>query len=228
MLINPTVTTPTNDQTNPFDDKDTLRVCDHCLYLLENRKEMQDSQSHRPPITVYYDKIQELKKSIEPDIPMYTKMIASLIDGDSIFTLADASALRGKIGLAAEKIDSYSKAILLLPCAQGSREEALKKSVRLACVKYIKEEMLSLNPLPAEEEIRERQRRRKMNAEQRIERERRLMEQAMERYELTGSTSDGRHGTTTTDRNFASGVSNSLRLFILSYCGRVVFDGMMS
>lgn len=208
LLINPTVTTPTNDPTNPFDDKDTLRVCDHCLYLLENRKEMQDSQSHRPTITIYYDKIQELKKSIEPDIPMYMKMIASLCDGDSVFTLADASALRGKIGFVAEKIDSYSKAILTLPCASGSREEALKKSVRLACVKYIKDEMLSLDPLPAEEEIQDRQRRRKMNAEQRIERERRLMQQAMEKYELpAGVTNDRSTGTTPIDRSFASGVS---------------------
>lgn len=209
-MVNPTVTTPTAEQTNAFDEKDSLRICDHCLHLLENRKEMQDSQSHRPTISIYYNKIQELKKSIAPDIPMYIKMIASLYDGDSIFTLADASALRGKIGIVAEKIDAYSKAILNLPCQLGSREEALKKSVRLAAVKYIKDEMLSLDPLPPENEIKERQQRRKMETEQRIERERRLMQESMEKYELigvSGITNDGRIGTVTSnDRNFASGV----------------------
>lgn len=215
-MVNPTVSSPNgnNDQTNVFDENDSLRICDHCLHLLENRKEMQDSQSHRPTISIYYDKIQELKKLILPDIPMYTKMIASLYDGDSIFTLADASALRGKIGLIAEKIDAYSKAILNLPCQSGSREEALKKSVRLAAVKYIKDELLSLDPLPPENEIKERQQRRKMETEQRIERERRLMQESMEKYELIGSggggsgTNDGRMGTmmTSNDKKFASGV----------------------
>lgn len=174
---------------------------------------MQDIQSYRPPITMYYDKIQQLKKDISPDTATYKKMINSLYDGDSIFTLADASALRAKIGHVAEKIDAYSKAILTLEFQRGSREEALKKSVRLACIQYIKDEMLSLDPLPLESEIMERQEKRKRETEQRIERERRL---AMERWEkeaaiansnINDSFSDSQMTHTKTGNSSASGVS---------------------
>ncbi|KAJ6638304.1 Rabenosyn-5, partial [Pseudolycoriella hygida] len=147
-LVNPTVSTPSEQY--EFHEDDSLRICEHCLSLLENRKDMQDSQLYRPPITVYYEKIVQLKKDIAPDLVMYSKIISSLFGGDSIFTLADASALRGKIGLVAEKIDALSKHILSLDYAHGSREESLKKSIRLACIKYIKDEMLALEALPQE------------------------------------------------------------------------------
>lgn len=164
---------------------------------------MQDSRTCRPPITLYYDRIKEIEKEIAPDIPMYSKIIKSLYDGDTIFTLADASALRGKIGHAAEKIDSLSKAILSLPCPQGSREEALKKAVRLACIKMIKEEMLSIPSLPDEQEIKKIRDRRRMETEQRIERERRLALEAHERYGLGATNST----TMSNAENAAFGVS---------------------
>lgn len=106
---------------------DNLRICEHCLRWLENRKEMQDSRTHKPPISLYYEKISELKKEIGPDIKMYNKIIKSLYEGDAVFTLSDAGALRAKIGHVAEKIDSISKAIMSLPSSEGSRDYALKK-----------------------------------------------------------------------------------------------------
>lgn len=167
---------------------------------------MQDSRTYRPPITLYYAKIDQLKRDIAPDFLTYTRIIASLYEGDSIFTLADASALRAKIGHVAEKIDAYSKAILTLECAKGSREEALKKSVRLACIQYIKDEMLSLDPLPLESEIHELQAKRKRETEQRIERERRLN---MERWEQANNEAKfDPHEMSKPGGNCASGVRN--------------------
>lgn len=188
---------------------------------------MQDSQTYRPPITLYYEKINQLKHDIAPDTSTYRRIIASLYDGDSIFTLADATALRAKIGHVAEKIDAYSKAILTLECAKGSREEALKKSVRLACIQYIKDEMLSLDPLPLESEIHELQAKRKRETEQRIERERRIN---MERWEQANEAkSDFHESSTNTGSNFASGVRNNAVLCFEMYlfqfpfvvCGRI-------
>ncbi|XP_055680702.1 rabenosyn-5 [Lutzomyia longipalpis] len=190
-LLNPSGdTTPTDMEArtgNRDFDINTLRICEHCLHLLENRKEMQDRTTFRPPVTRLYDRAQELKREITPDIPMYRKIVTSLYEGDSIFTLADASALRSKIGRVAEQIDNVSKAILSLPTPQGSRAEALKKALRLACVTYIKEEMLSLPQLPLEEEIERLQRKRREETEMRIERERRLAAEALERYEQVNS-----------------------------------------
>lgn len=192
ILANLAQTADDISKTNALRSKDkninNLRTCEHCLHLLEGRKEMQDSRTCRPPITHYYARIKELEKEIEPDIQMYSKIIKSLYEGDSIFTIADASALRGKIGHVAENIDAISKSILALPCPAGSREEALKKAVRLACVKHIKEEMLSIPPLPVEEEIKKIRDKRRMETEQRIERERRLALEAAEKYGLAGNS----------------------------------------
>lgn len=184
------------------DQENDIRCCDHCLHLLESRKEMHDSRTCRPPITLLYSSIQDLKKEIFPDIEMYLKIRDSLCEGESIFKLADASALRGKIGRMAELIDLNSKKILILPSVDGSREHALKKNIRLACVQFIKEEMLSIPQLPVEEEIKRIQEIKKRETEQRIEKERQMASKAFEKYGLT-ENSPGRAN----NGESASGVS---------------------
>lgn len=211
-IINPSVLTPTKAPETKDTDNDSLRICEYCLHLLNNRKDMQDSRSYRPTITVYYEKIQDLKQSITPDIATYNRMIASLYDGDSIFTLVDASALRGKIGRVAEQIDAYSKAILNIPpIGTGPREESLKKKIRLACINYIKDEMISLDPLPNEAEIKQRQQKRKRETEQRIEMERRLAQEALERFDSIGGNGSSQQPSAPWQGKrldkFASGVS---------------------
>ncbi|XP_037819904.1 rabenosyn-5 [Lucilia sericata] len=166
-----------------------IRSCDHCLWLLETRQEMHESRTCRPPITHIYADIQKLRKNVMPDIEMYLKIIASLYEGESIFTLNDASALRGKIGQVAEAIDVLSKRILAISCEPGTREESLKKAIRLSCIQLIKEKMLSLPPLPKEEEIRKIQERKRMEAELRIATERRQAMEAYERYGLAAASS---------------------------------------
>lgn len=161
-----------------------IRSCDHCLWLLETRQEMQESRTCRPPITQIYGDIQKLSKNVMPDIETYLKIINSLYEGESIFTLNDASALRGKIGQVAEAIDILSKRILAIACESGTREESLKKAIRLSCIQLIKEKMLSLPPLPKEEEIRKTQERKRMETELRIATERRQAMEAYERYGL--------------------------------------------
>uniref|UniRef100_A0A182JMS6 Uncharacterized protein n=2 Tax=Anopheles atroparvus TaxID=41427 RepID=A0A182JMS6_ANOAO len=168
----------------PAGETESFRVCEHCLHLLMNRMEMQDSRVDRPPISRLYERLQRERGDIEPDIPMYRRILDSLYEGDVIFRLSDASALREKIGRAAERLDNISKTVLALPFAPGSREEALKKTIRLACVSYIKERMLSIPPLPVEEEIKKIQVRRRQETARREERERLLALEAYERYEL--------------------------------------------
>uniref|UniRef100_A0A1A9ZP53 FYVE-type domain-containing protein n=1 Tax=Glossina pallidipes TaxID=7398 RepID=A0A1A9ZP53_GLOPL len=165
-----------------------IRSCYHCFWLLDMRQEMHESHTCRPLITQIYLEIQQLRKNVTPDIDMYLKIIGSLYEGESILTLSDASALRGKIGQIAEAIDVHSKRILSIPCEQGSREESLKKSIRLSCIQLIKEKMLSLPPLPQEDEIRKIQDRKRIEAEQRIATERKMAMEAYERYGLAVST----------------------------------------
>ncbi|XP_054727201.1 rabenosyn-5 [Anastrepha obliqua] len=184
--------------------RNSIRSCDHCLWLLEARQEMHESRTYRPLVSQIYADIQQLRKDVLPDIEMYLKIVGSLYEGESIFTLADASALRGKIGQVAEAIDLRSKRILALPCQQGSREEALKKSIRLSCIQLIKDKMLSIPPLPAEEDIRKIQDRKRMEAEQRIETERRQAMEAYERQALASNVS-GIQNRTNNGTNYAYG-----------------------
>ncbi|XP_053697041.1 rabenosyn-5 [Sabethes cyaneus] len=191
------------DQCNQTEDSSRdresfgFRVCEHCLHLLMNRKEMQDSRSDRRVITKLYEKLLQEKKEIEPDIPMYSKIIYSLYEGDAIYRLSDASALREKIGRAAERIDNISKAILAIPFVQGSREEALKKSIRLSCISYIKEQMLSIPPLPLEEDIKKIQQRKKQETAKRVERERKLALEAYEKHEQHSEPYNGSSSSST-------------------------------
>lgn len=148
---------------------------------------MQDSRLARPAITGLYEKIEAIKKEVGPDLSMYEKIIQSLYEGDSVYMISDVSALRGKIGHSAEVIDELSKKVLSQKCAKGSREEALQKSIRLAAIKFIKENMLTLPPIPCEEDIKRNQQRRVTELSQKIERDRLLAKEAFDRYDLSGN-----------------------------------------
>lgn len=168
--------------------EDCIRLCEHCLHLLESRKEMQDSRSANPPICILHAKIEALKREVNPDLAMYEKILDALFEGSSVYTLTDASALRGKIGRSAEILDDLSKKVLVQKHpGKGSREEALQKAIRLAAIKFIKDNMLTLSPLPLEEEIKKIQHKRVMEINQKIERDRRLAQEAFEKYDLCGN-----------------------------------------
>jgi rabenosyn-5 len=176
----------TNSPLDTGKEPETLRTCDHCFHLLMTCKEKQDAREKDVPIKRLYDRIATIRSGVAPDIPNYSKIIKSLYDGDSHHTLAEASALREKLGRSAELMDGVSKHVLALPCAVGSREEALKKAIRLACVRYIKEEMLAIPPIPLEAEIKKLQGKRLQETARNIERDRRLAMEAFEKYELSG------------------------------------------
>lgn len=149
---------------------------------------MQDSRSANPPICILHEKIESLKKQVNPELTMYEKILDALFEGSSVYTLADASALRGKLGRSAEILDDLSKKVLVQKHpGKGSREEALQKAIRLATIKFIKDNMLSLSPLPLEEEIKKIQHKRVMELNQKIERDRRLAQEAFEKYDLCGN-----------------------------------------
>lgn len=189
-IINPTHETSKQSDTDIIlkEPEDTIRLCEHCLHLLEIRREMQDSRLSKPIITDLYERIERIKKEVEPHIIMYEKMILSLYRGDSIYTIADAGALRGKIGTYAEAMDDLSKKALTLKCGKGSQQEALQKSIRMGAIKFIKENMLTLAQIPVEEEIKRIQQKRILELNQKIERDRRLATEAFEKYELSGNS----------------------------------------
>lgn len=191
-LINPerSETNSKDNETPSKEPVDQIRLCEHCLHLLETRKEMQDSRSVKPMITKLYDRIESIKKEVMPDLLMYEKIVNTLYLGDSVYTINDATLLRGKVGKMAEILDSLSKDMIQIKCQKGSREESLQKSIRLGCIKFIKENMLSIHPIPLEEEIRKIQEERIFKLSHTIERDRRIAQEAFERYDLGGTSSN--------------------------------------
>lgn len=190
-IINPTHESKQSDSNSDVilkEPEDSIRLCEHCLHLLETRKEMQDSRLSKPIIIKLYDRIILVEKDVMPDIVMYEKMIDSLYSGNSVYTLTDAGALRGKIGSVAETLDDLSKKVLTLKCGKGSQQEALQKNIRMAVIKFIKENMLTLPQIPVEEEIKKIQQKRILELNQKIERDRRLAQEAFEKYELSGNS----------------------------------------
>uniref|UniRef100_A0A8W7PW97 C2H2-type domain-containing protein n=1 Tax=Anopheles coluzzii TaxID=1518534 RepID=A0A8W7PW97_ANOCL len=176
-------------------------TCEHMAYF----RAMQDWRRERPLLRQYYEALERERTDIEPHIGMYRRILDSLYEGDVIYRLSDASALRERIGRSAEKLDGVSKSLQTLPTAPGSREEALKKAIRLGCIAYIKERMLSIPPLPVEDEIKRIQARKRTETERRLERERQLALEAFERLELQagGGAEPG------TDRQNGSSSSSS-------------------
>lgn len=150
---------------------------------------MQDSRLDNPQISKTYERIEKIKKDVWPDLVMYEKIINNLYEGDSVYTLNDASALRGKIGHMAEVIDSLSKEVVAYRCQKGSRQESLQKSIRLGAIKFIKDNMLSLPQIPMEDEIKKMQQKRVNELSMKIERDRRLAQEAFEKYELGNPSS---------------------------------------
>lgn len=183
-----------------------MRICDHCLHLLDNRKEMQDSRTYRPKIIEIYEKIQNVKKEIQPELPMYLKIINSLYEGDSIFTIQDAGALRTKIGRGAEQIDNLSKVITTIQCEEGTREESLIRAVRMECIRLIKDDLLSIPPLPVNEVIEKIREKKKQEIELMIERDRRLAREAIEKYDLGVKSSPQIHSGSSSSSSSITGV----------------------
>ena len=72
----------------------------------------------------------------------------------------------------------------MIKVQKGSREESLQKSIRIGSIKFIKENMLTIAPIPLEEEIKRIQQLRIQELSMKIERDRRLAQEAFERFDF--------------------------------------------
>lgn len=54
---------------------DTLRICNHCLGMLENRRRVQNDQMIKPKVWHLYLLLQNNKKDIQTSVDMYNKVI---------------------------------------------------------------------------------------------------------------------------------------------------------
>lgn len=164
--------------------EDNIRCCIHCLVLLEARKDLLTGRNEQPPITGLYQEIQQIREKVNLDIKMYLKITQSLYNGDTTYSLSDAIELRSNIAKMAEMINLKCKTVCSLPCESVSRSSVLQKAIRLSCCQFIQEKVLTLSQPPKGEEIAKIQERRRMEAEERIAIEQKLVMEAYEKQEF--------------------------------------------
>ncbi|GJQ76321.1 putative metal ion binding protein [Trypoxylus dichotomus] len=96
-------------------DNDSIRICRHCMVMLENRRFIQMQQMAQPTICLLYEQLQKLKMQVQSSVELYEKMYNSLIAGNTTFHLQDAQSLKTTIAQHAKTLDTLSKNIALVP-----------------------------------------------------------------------------------------------------------------
>ncbi|XP_044263653.1 rabenosyn-5 [Tribolium madens] len=135
-------------------EPDSLRICNHCLDMLESRRRVQLEQMRQPIICQLYNHLQNLKSQTQSSVDLYLKMYNSLTSGETTFHLQDTQALRATIAKKAESIDILSKKIASLPVDEETpKVELLQNSIRRATSHYIKDYLLTLPAPPSIQEL---------------------------------------------------------------------------
>ncbi|KAK4884394.1 hypothetical protein RN001_000665 [Aquatica leii] len=133
---------------------DTLRLCAHCMNMLDSRNQAQMLQVNQPVICQLYMRLQKIKNDLQPSLELYDKMYNSMMSGEQTFRLQDVQSLRSSIAQQAEILDAISKRIISVPLnPEQPKAILLQNSIRRATTQYIKEYLLVLPILPSAEEL---------------------------------------------------------------------------
>ncbi|XP_039308449.1 rabenosyn-5 [Solenopsis invicta] len=163
-----------------------FRICTHCINLLDAREIQKAKQFDKPIVCEFYEKMREYMSEASQHLEMYNKMWESLKEGETTYGLEDAQSLRIRLAKLGENIDATSKKILVLGVKKNtdnSMQEAfgpelrLYQMVRTSAMIFLKEELLTLQPLPSAEEYVALQEERQKRIEARIAYERQLEEE---------------------------------------------------
>ncbi|KRT84930.1 hypothetical protein AMK59_2502, partial [Oryctes borbonicus] len=135
-------------------DNDLIRICKHCMVMLENRRFIQMQQMAQPTICLLYEQLQKLKIQVQSSVELYEKMYNSLIAGNTTFHLQDAQSLKTTIAQHAKTLDTLSKNIALIPAdPEAPKVITLQNSIRRATTQYVKDYILTLPVLPTLAEL---------------------------------------------------------------------------
>ncbi|XP_030759520.1 rabenosyn-5 [Sitophilus oryzae] len=154
-----TIVAPVNtvsDREHSGKDTDSLRICHHCLDMLESRRRVQINQMKKPTIWHLYSLLQSNKKQIQNSVELYTKMYDSLISGKTTFLLQDVQSLRLSIAEKAQVIETLGKKIASESVDPESPKAALvQANIWKSTSNYIRDFLLTLPVPPTVEELEE-------------------------------------------------------------------------
>ncbi|XP_039747354.1 rabenosyn-5 [Pararge aegeria] len=185
---------PQTSQEHEVNEKNGLRLCEHCYKLVQLRKQVQENRNAKTGLMTTYEQMRSLMDQAQPAVAMYEKMCQSLFDGETTYNLSDVNAMRGRIGKLAEGIDLLSKQVLGFPAEPNTRQAKVQQHISQAAAYYIKDQLLSLRKLPTEAQIEEVRRQRYERAQKQIQLERERVELEREwrsEAESSGSRTNG-------------------------------------
>ncbi|XP_014246639.1 rabenosyn-5 isoform X2 [Cimex lectularius] len=152
-----------------------IRLCVHCLNLLDIREERKTSKNVNPIISQFYKRLSEYKIEADNFMADYRKMCASLNLGESTFSLEAAQELKFSLLKLAENIEALSSKIAILGKdaehpPQGL-ELRLQTMIRDATTMYLRNHLLNLPELPTEDEFQKIQEKRRQEITAKIQEE---------------------------------------------------------
>ncbi|GMS96661.1 hypothetical protein PENTCL1PPCAC_18836 [Pristionchus entomophagus] len=175
------------------DAAEHLRVCPSCIGYL-SRREAQMSGCIAPAFFSLYDQLRILLTEVTNLFPSYARTAESLrvcetaftlpsveriINGETLYTLKDAENLRKKLKMKQEDINLLSKNIAddFDENSVGREDAMLRKRIRVAALMEL-QPVVTLPPLPSEEEYGKLKERRKAEVSRQIAESRSRMEEA--------------------------------------------------
>ncbi|CAH0550029.1 unnamed protein product [Brassicogethes aeneus] len=143
-----------NGSESQASESESLRICNHCLDMLECRRRVQIEQMMQPLICQLYNHLQTVKSQVQNSVETYHKVYNSLTSGERTYLLQDAQNLRTTIAKNAEILDTLSKKIASMPIEPDTpKQHNLQNSIRKATSIYIKDYLLTLPAPPTVEDL---------------------------------------------------------------------------
>ncbi|XP_078033905.1 rabenosyn-5 [Augochlora pura] len=175
-------------------NEENFKICMYCANLLDAREKQKAKHFDKPILCQFYEKMKAYMEEASEHIEMYTKMWKSLSQGESTYNLEDAQALRLKIAKLGENIDLISKRISVLgtKCVENppqAQEVRLHYMVRISAVTFLKEVLLSVQPLPTPELYAKYQQKRQLEleAKRQLEEEQREKSKELRKREMSSN-----------------------------------------
>ncbi|KAL1117229.1 hypothetical protein AAG570_004556 [Ranatra chinensis] len=167
---------PQDSNQNQNSRDNCMRLCEHCISILERMEQMKEMQTKKPIISQFYEKLAEYRRQADEHYSVYIRMCESLNAGESTYNLQNAQVINVKLLKLAESIENISAKLAVLgtkdtdapPQGQALR---LQMAVRSAAVGYLRNQLLRLPPLPTEQQFEEMQEKRRREITARINEE---------------------------------------------------------
>ncbi|XP_056380916.1 rabenosyn-5 [Hyla sarda] len=164
---------------------DKIRCCQHCKDTLLKREMQMDEKDHTPEIVKVYQRLRICMERVDEKAPEYIRMAQSINAGETTYNLDHANNLRMEVQKLYELIDALSKKILTLGLNEEPKPHPknlqLQKMIRYSATLFVQEKLLGLMSLPTKEKYEELKEKRKLENEQKLQRERQAALEAQRR-----------------------------------------------